>query len=114
MSLSQAILVFVVLAPGVVFGVLALLWLLGWVPSERVVSRITGLTFSACVVGLAALVWNLAFGGGKPAAVVVTFGTWFAVHDYRFPLVLMADRLSTPFLVMTVVLSGLIGQFSAT
>ena len=46
MSLSQAILVFVVLAPGVVFGSLALLWLLGWVPSERVVSRITGLTFS--------------------------------------------------------------------
>ena len=62
-SLSQAILVFVVLAPGVVFGVLALLWLLGWVPSERVVSRITGLTFSACVFGLAALVWKLAFAG---------------------------------------------------
>jgi NADH-quinone oxidoreductase subunit L len=114
-SLSQAILVFVVLAPGVVFGSLALLWLLGWVPSERVVSRITGLTFSACVFGLAELVWNLAFGGEKSAkAVVVTFGTWFAVHDYRFPLVLMADRLSTPFLAMTAVLSGLIGQFSAT
>jgi NADH-quinone oxidoreductase subunit L len=113
-SLSQAILVFVVLAPGVVFGSLALLWLLGWVPSERVVSRITGLTFSACVAGLAVLVWNLAFGGKPARAVVVTFGTWFAVHDYRFPLVLMADRLSTPFLVMTAVLSGLIGQFSAT
>ena len=114
MSLSQAILVFVVLAPGVVFGLLALLWLLGWVPSERIVSRITGLTFSACVAGLAALVWNLAFGGKPARAVVVTFGTWFAVHDYRFPLVLMADRLSTPFLAMTAVLSGLIGQFSAT
>jgi NADH-quinone oxidoreductase subunit L len=113
-SLSQAILVFVVLAPGVVFGLLALLWLLGWVPSERVVSKITGLTFSACVAGLAVLVWNLAFGGKPARAVVVTFGTWFAVHDYRFPLVLMADRLSTPFLVMTAVLSGLIGQFSAT
>ena len=36
------------------------------------------------------------------------------MHDYRFPLVLMADRLSLPFLAMTVVLSGLIGQFSAT
>jgi NADH-quinone oxidoreductase subunit L len=47
-------------------------------------------------------------------AVVVTFGNWFAVHDYRFPLVLMADRLSLPFLAMTVLLSGLIGQFSAT
>ena len=45
---------------------------------------------------------------------MVTFGNWFAVHDYHFPLVLMADRLSMPFLAMTVVLSGLIGQFSAT
>jgi NADH:ubiquinone oxidoreductase subunit 5 (subunit L)/multisubunit Na+/H+ antiporter MnhA subunit len=118
-SLSQVLLVFVVLAPGVVFGVLALLWLLGWVPSERVVSRITGLTFSACVLGLAALVWKLAVSDGKPAAngaaaVVVAFGNWFAVQNYRFPLVLMADRLSTPFLALAVVLSGLIGQFSAT
>jgi NADH-quinone oxidoreductase subunit L len=124
MSLSQAVLVFVVLAPGVVFGVLALLWLLGWVPGERWVSRITSSTFSACVLGLAALFWRLAFGwksfaGETPAAagspaVVVTFGNWFAVHDYRFPLVLMADRLSLPFLALTVMLSGLIGQFSAT
>ena len=51
MDFSQAMLVFVVVAPGVVFAVLALLWLLGWVPSERVLSRITGLTFSACDSG---------------------------------------------------------------
>jgi NAD(P)H-quinone oxidoreductase subunit 5 len=36
------------------------------------------------------------------------------VHSYRFPLLLMADRLSLAFLGMTVVLTGLIGQFSAT
>jgi len=119
MNLSQAILAFVVLAPGVVFGVLAFLWLLGWVPGERIVSRITGATFSACVLALAALLWKLGAGGenfagsGSPA-VVVTFGNWFAVHDYHFPLVLMVDRLSLPFLAMTVMLSGLIGQFSAT
>ena len=112
MNLSQAALVFVVLAPGVVFGVFALLWMLGWVPGERVVSRITGLTFSACVIALAVLVWKLASTGA--AGIVVTFGNWFAVHDYSFPLVLMADRLSVPFLALTVVLSGLIGQFSAT
>jgi NADH:ubiquinone oxidoreductase subunit 5 (subunit L)/multisubunit Na+/H+ antiporter MnhA subunit len=110
-SLLQVALIFVVLAPGVVFGILALLWLLGWVPSERLLSRITGLTFSACAFALAALVWRLASAG---TTTVVTFGNWFTVHDYRFPLVLMADRLSTPFLAMTVVLSGLIGQFSAT
>ena len=109
---TQAMLVFVVLAPGVVFGVLALLWLLGWVPSERVISRITGWTFSVSIVALLPVLRSLAASG--PPAVTVTFGNWFAVHDYHFPMVLMADRLSLPFLGMTVVLSGLIGRFSAT
>lgn len=112
MSPVEAALVFVVLAPGGVFGILGFAWLLGWTPSERVVSRITGLTFGACVLALAWLLWELASTGR--AGIVVTFGSWFTVHEYRFPLVLMADRLSLPFLAMTVVLSGLIGQFSAT
>jgi len=111
-SLLQAALVLAVMAPGAVFALLALLWLVGWVPSERVLSRITALTFAACMLALVALVWAL--GSTGTSAVVVTFGNWFAVHEYRFPLVLMADRLSLPFLAMTIVLSGLIGQFSAT
>src|SRR5690348_17275294 len=110
MSLSQAILVFVVLAPGVVFGVFAFLWLLGWTPGERLLSWITGLTFAACAFGIAALVWTVASG----STVTVAFGNWFAVGDYHFPLVLMADRLSLPFLALAAVLSGLIAQFSAT
>ena len=112
MNLSQAALMFVVLAPGVVFAVLALLWLLGWVPAERTLSKITGLTFSVCVLGLAVILSKLASTG--TICVIVTFGNWFAVHDYHFPLILMADRLSLPFLGLTVILSGLIGQFSAT
>jgi NADH:ubiquinone oxidoreductase subunit 5 (subunit L)/multisubunit Na+/H+ antiporter MnhA subunit len=112
MSISQDALVFAVMAPGAVFGLLSLVWLFGWVPSERILSRITGLTFAACVFAMVALLWTLATTGAS--TVVVTFGNWFAVHEYRFPLVLMADRLSLPFLAMTIVLSGLIGQFSAT
>jgi len=110
-DLSQSSLVFLVMAPGVVFGALALLWLLGWTPPERLVSRITGATFSACCLALAVVVWKLTFAG---APLVATFGNWFTVGTYHFPLVLMADRLSLPFLGLTVVLSGLIGQFSAT
>ena len=34
MSLPQAALVFVVMAPGGVFGLLAVLWLFGWVPLD--------------------------------------------------------------------------------
>jgi len=112
MDSLQATLLFVVMAPGVVFGVLALLWLLGWAPTERVLSRITGVTFSASIFALALIVWKLGATGAP--SVTVTLGNWFAVHDYHFPLVFLADRLSLPFLGLTVVLSGLIGQFSAT
>ena len=114
MSLCQATLVFVVLAPGFVFGILASLWLLGWAPSERMLSRLTGLTFSFCALGVAALVWRVASAPNDASVIAVTFGNWFAVGDYHFPLVLMADRLSLPFLALAAVLSGLIGQFSAT
>ena len=111
MNHSQAILVFVVVAPGVVFGMFALLWLLGWTPGERFLSWITGLTFSACSIGIAAIAGTVI---SASKGVTVTFGNWFAVGDYHFPVVLMADRLSLPFLALAVVLSGLIGQFSAT
>jgi NAD(P)H-quinone oxidoreductase subunit 5 len=109
---SQAALVFIVLAPGVVFGLIATLWLLGWIPSERLMSRLAAGTFSACVLGIIFVFWKLASSGDQ--AIVVSFGSWFAVHDYHFPLVLIADRLSLPFLALTAVLSGLIGKFSAT
>jgi NAD(P)H-quinone oxidoreductase subunit 5 len=109
---SQIALVVTVVAPGVVFVVLAMLWLLGWAPHEHLVARITGATFSAACLAFAVVVWQLVFGGAR--LVVATFGNWFTVGNYHFPLVLMVDRLSLPFLGMTVVLSGLIGQFSAT
>jgi NAD(P)H-quinone oxidoreductase subunit 5 len=106
----QDFLVFIVVAPGAVFAVFALLWLLDWTPSERLLSWITGLTFSACAFGVAALVWKLA----SASNITVSFGSWFAVGTYHFPLVLMVDRLSLPFLALAALLSGLIGQFSAT
>ena len=110
MNAFQDILIFVVAAPGVIFAVFGLLWMIDWVPSERLLSWITGLTFAACTSGVAALVWKIA----SASSITVTFGSWFAVGSYHFPLVLMVDRLSVPFLALAAVLSGLIGQFSAT
>jgi len=112
MDFARATLAFLVLAPGAVFAILALVWMLGWSPGERLLSRITALTFSACILSLAAILWWLALTGAP--SIVLALGNWFSVHDYHFPLVLVADRLSLPFLGMTLVLSGLIGQFSAT
>ena len=111
MNPFHAILVLVVLAPGLVFALFALLWLLfAWAPSERLLSRTTGLTFSACALGAAALIWRLA----SASMITVSLGSWFSVATYHFPLVLMVDRLSVPFLALAAVLSGLVGQFSAT
>ena len=53
MDTSQAMLVFVVAAPGVAFFILAVLWLVGWIPPERVVSALTGSTFTISLVALA-------------------------------------------------------------
>jgi len=111
-DLSQAALVFVVAGPGLVFSLFGLLWLAGWVPPERLLSRITAVTFSASILALAAIAFSLVSTHAR--SVEVTFGNWFVVHRYRFPLALIADRLSVPFLSLTVLLSGLIGQFSAT
>ncbi|MFY9908837.1 MAG: hypothetical protein WAK56_03285, partial [Candidatus Sulfotelmatobacter sp.] len=110
MNPFQDILVFVVVAPGAIFGLFGLLWLLDWVPNERLLSWITGLTFASCTSGVAALVWKIT----SASSITVTFGNWFAVGTYHFPLVLMVDRLSVPFVALATVLSGLIGQFSAT
>ena len=110
MNTFQDILIFVVVAPGGIFAVFAFLWLLGWTPSERLLSGITGLTFSGCTAGVAALIWKIS----SASNITVTFGNWFAVGNYHFPLVLMVDPLSVPFLALAAVLSGLIGQFSAT
>jgi NAD(P)H-quinone oxidoreductase subunit 5 len=112
MTAQQATLLFVVFTPGVVFFVLSLLWLLGWNAPERFLSRVTGLVYAAATAAVGWLVWLVA-ARGEPA-VVVSLGDWFAVHDYQFPLVLLGDALSLPFLALTVVLVGVIGQFSST
>jgi NAD(P)H-quinone oxidoreductase subunit 5 len=113
MTFLHAILVFVVVAPGAAFAILALLWMVGWSPRERVVSWLTGLTFLGCTLGVGALAWIMLWSRDR-SAVVVTFGNWFGVGDYHFPLVLIADHLSLPFLALAAVLSGLIGHFSAS
>jgi NADH-quinone oxidoreductase subunit L len=112
MDLWQAMLSLVVLLPGAIFTVLALLWLMDWVPRERMVSKLTHLTFTVTILALTTMIWHLRPGGAP--SIAITFGNWFAVHDYHFPLALLADRLSLPFLILTAALSGLIGKFSAT
>jgi NAD(P)H-quinone oxidoreductase subunit 5 len=112
MTPLQLILLGVVLAPGAVFALFSLLWLLGWDAPERALTRTTAVVYSVATAAVAWLAWSMHAAG--LASVAVPLGDWFTVHDYHFPLVLLADRLSLPFLALTVILVGLIGQFSAT
>lgn len=110
MDFLQAALLLAVAGPGLVFVALGLSWLAGWTTSERVIAWATRVTFSISLAALAAVAFRV-FSTGP---VVITFGNWFAVREYHFPLVLLADRLSLPFLALTALLAGLIAQFSAT
>ena len=112
MTLIQSVLLTVVMAPGAVFALFSILWLLGWNAPERALTRLTAVVYSLAIIAVGWLAWSLRSSGLD--AIGVPLGDWFTVHDYHFPLVLLADGLSLPFLALTVVLVGLIGQFSAT
>lgn len=112
MNSMQTVLLAVVLAPGAVFALAGVLWMLGWNPPERVLTRATAVVYSLSAAAVAWLAWSLQASG--LTSIAVPLGDWFTVHEYRFPLVLLGDRLSLPFLALTVILVGLIGQFSAT
>lgn len=112
MTNSQGLLLAVVMAPGALFALFSFLWLLGWTPPERYLTRVTAVVYLLSSVIVAGLTWSL-YASGE-TAITISLGDWFVVHNYHFPLELMADRLSLPFLALTVILVGLIGQFSAT
>ncbi len=112
MTLPQVLLLAVVGAPGAVFALFCLLWLLGWTPPERALTRVTAVVYLLATAAVGWLAWSLQASGQN--AITVSLGDWFVVHEYTFPLALLADRLSLPFLALTVILVGLIGHFSAT
>jgi NADH-quinone oxidoreductase subunit L len=110
MTLTNLLLIFAVAAPGLTFGALGILWLLGWQPRERVVARLTGVTLFTASLATFALGFFLLRTGQKSLAVEI--GNWFTVGTYSFSVSLLGDQLSLPLLALTVSLSGLVGSFS--
>lgn len=112
MNENQILLLAVVGAPGALFALFSLLWLLGWIPPEKLLTRVTSVVYLLSTVAVGCIAWSLY--ASDQTALTVSLGDWFVVHDYAFPLALLADHLSLPFLALTVILVGLIGHFSAT
>ncbi|MEZ5402536.1 MAG: proton-conducting transporter membrane subunit [Bryobacteraceae bacterium] len=103
-------LVALVVAPGVLFAVLALLWLLGLTPGERFIARSTAVLYLA-LTGVALWLGWFLWSTGQPS-VYAEGADWFQSGEYRFNLSLLADHLSWPLLTVTVMLVGLVGAFS--
>src|SRR5688572_15312276 len=99
------------------FPLLALAWLggsllVGYAPSERTVSRVTAAALGVgLLLGLATLLGMVILGTDQ---VVVHLGEGFQAGRYEFPLVLLVDRLSLPYALLTCTLTGLVGRFSAS
>lgn len=108
----QLLLLITIALPGAAFLFLSVSWLLGWTPPEKFVARLTACVYLLAVATVASLGWQMR-QAGLPNVSIDLRG-WFHVGDYRFPLVVLVDRLSYPLVVMTIILSGLIGKFSST
>ncbi|MEZ5363708.1 MAG: proton-conducting transporter membrane subunit [Bryobacterales bacterium] len=100
----------IVAAPGVAFSLLGLCWLLDLNLGEKTIGRITAVAYLASTIMVAMLFLNMRELG--ETAVAVSPGTWFEIHEYSFPLTLLADWLSIPLMMLTAILTGLIGSFS--
>lgn len=109
MSLQTLISLFIA-TPGVLFLLLGITWLLGGHVSERAMSRISNAIHASLAVAVVIIARRMWQGG--MLAVHVSLGDWFTVAEHGFPLSLVIDKLSLPFVGMTVVLASIVGSFS--
>jgi len=89
---------------------LGLIWLVGGHLPEKVIGRLTKLTYAVLTVMAFMIGWEMWQSGLH--SVHVDLGNWFTVAEYGFPLSFVIDRLSLPFVCVTVVLAGIVGSFS--
>ncbi|MBS1828726.1 MAG: hypothetical protein JST93_25710 [Acidobacteria bacterium] len=106
----ETLLMAIVAAPGAVFLLLSLAWLTGWTPSERIVARLTVITYVFASVGTLSLFFLMRSHGLLQLS--ANLGPWFSAGSYHFASSLFADRLSLPYMLLTATLVGLIGAFS--
>jgi NAD(P)H-quinone oxidoreductase subunit 5 len=110
-GVPSILLAFAVGAPGALFALLALAWMLGADLRENLIARLTRITYTLVTLALLALDLTMQIRGVK--SFHVRLGDWFAAGEYRFPLDLLADHLSLPLMTLAALLTGLVAAFSA-
>lgn len=106
----SALVLIVVALPAAAFMVTGASWLMGRPLAERSLARLTAATMATATLVTIGIALHML--GEDVERVVVPVGHLFAVGTYAFPVVLLVDRLSLPFMLLVVVLSGIVGWFS--
>jgi NADH-quinone oxidoreductase subunit L len=100
------------LFPALAFMLLGGAMLLARAPRERVVVRIVSGAFTLSVLSLLSVAVYFVTHDDRPIA--IDLGAWFVAEDYHFAADVLIDRLSVPMMVLTAIICGVIGRFSAT
>lgn len=106
------------LSPAAACALLALRWFFEPATGERAARPerpILLITKTALLAsfGVSLLAAGVVFGGVREA-LSLSYGDWFALPGYSFPLTLYIDRLAAAMMVLTAAICGLIARFSAT
>ncbi len=107
---SQLILVLLAI-PGCVVLLFGALWLLGARLNERFIARVTSTTYISLNILSFTLFWKLL--GSDSGVLDAHPGSWFSIGHYGFPLSFRIDKLAMPLVLLTTILSGTVGAFSA-
>lgn len=107
---ESLLLALLILLPSGWCAVLGASWLLGLRWPERPLAQLTTACYTAVLLIVAALWWQL-LGSGKEQLHAL-YGNWFEVGHYHFPLALWADYLSLPLLTLSALLTLIVSVFS--
>lgn len=113
MSLFSFLSALVLLCPASLVAGIAILTLFGSRVPERLISRITMLLVSAALFAALGVLGILLVSGQRE--LVLDAGNWIELHEesFHFHLKFVFDRLSVPFLILSLILCGTVSAFAS-
>ncbi len=100
--------------PALLVAALGLMVVLDAKTDERFVTRLTQTTITAALLCALAVLGLMLYLG--ETSVPIRLGEWVGVHGegggYHFVVKIVYDRLSVPFVILSLALSGVVGSFS--
>lgn len=109
-SFAYALGVAVVVSPSLLIFILGIPTLMGHPLSERTIGKSVQISVViALLAALAILTMMLSLGTNH---VPIYLGSWVSIDHYHFSVKFVFDRLSVPFVILSLVLCGTIGAFA--